>query len=59
MTEKKLPNSADIVIVGAGVAVGTGTVPSFSITFTAIGTQVSDGNLTLTSEGVKSPTDKW
>ncbi|MHB1054091.1 MAG: type IV pilin protein [Thiobacillus sp.] len=37
-----------------GIAVGTGTVPSFSITFTATGTQASDGNLVLNSEGLKT-----
>ena len=36
------------------VTVGTGTVPSFTITFTAIGSQASDGALLLNSEGVKS-----
>ena len=41
------------------VTVGASTVPAFTITFTAMGTQATDGNLTLTSEGVKSPTDKW
>lgn len=41
------------------ISVGTGTVPSFTITFTAIGSQASDGNLTLNSEGVKTPADKW
>jgi type IV pilus assembly protein PilE len=35
------------------------TAPSFTITFTAIGTQASDGNLTLNNAGVKSPTGKW
>ncbi|RJG11983.1 prepilin-type N-terminal cleavage/methylation domain-containing protein [Pseudomonas cavernicola] len=34
-------------------------VPSYTITFTAIGNQVSDGDLTLTSAGVKGPTGKW
>lgn len=41
------------------IAVGTNTVPSFSITFTAINSQISDGNLTLTNTGVKTPSDKW
>jgi type IV pilus assembly protein PilE len=41
------------------VTVGSGTVPSYTITFTAINNQVSDGNLGLTSEGVKTPTAKW
>jgi type IV pilus assembly protein PilE len=39
--------------------VGVGTVPTFSITCTATGAQVSDGNLTLTSGGVKTPAEKW
>ena len=38
---------------GYDITVGTGTVPSFTITFTAVGTQASDGALTLNSEGVK------
>ena len=41
------------------IDVGTGTVPAFTITFTPAGTQASDGALTLTSTGVKSPSDKW
>jgi type IV pilus assembly protein PilE len=35
------------------IALGTGTVPAFTITFTATGPQASDGSLTYTSEGVK------
>jgi len=41
------------------ITVGSSTVPSFTVTFTATGTQTSDGNLTLNSEGVKAPSDKW
>lgn len=41
------------------VTVGTGTVPSFEITFTAKGGQLSDGNLTLDSEGRRTPAAKW
>ncbi len=41
------------------VTVGTGTVPSFLITFTAVGAQASDGPLTLNNEGVKTPAAKW
>jgi type IV pilus assembly protein PilE len=41
------------------VTTGAGTVPSYTITLTAIGTQASDGNLSLTSQGVKSPVGKW
>jgi type IV pilus assembly protein PilE len=44
---------------GFSVALGAGAVPTFTITFVPTGTQASDGNLTLTSEGVKSPADKW
>jgi type IV pilus assembly protein PilE len=39
-----------------------GPVPSFVITFTGTGTQADDnlpGPLTLTSEGEKTPVDKW
>lgn len=33
--------------------------PSFTITFTATGSQQSDGDLTLDSTGTKTPTSKW
>ena len=33
--------------------------PFFTITFTAIGGQVADGDLTLDSEGVGGPAAKW
>ncbi|MCY1508441.1 Type IV minor pilin ComP, DNA uptake sequence receptor [compost metagenome] len=36
-----------------------GLPPAFTITFTPIGSQVGDGNLGLTSEGVKTPSNKW
>jgi type IV pilus assembly protein PilE len=35
------------------------TTPSFTITFQAIGSQLSDGDLTLNSEGVKTPSTNW
>ena len=41
------------------IAVGTGTLPGYTITFTARAQQLRDGDLTLNSEGVKSPADKW
>ena len=41
------------------ITLGTTSVPAFTVTFTAIGGQVSDGNLTFTNDGVKSPSDKW
>lgn len=41
------------------IAVGTSAAPSFEITFTAIDNQLSDGDLTLNSAGVKGPANKW
>lgn len=41
------------------ITIGAGTVPSYTITFTATGAQVADGNLTLDSSGNKTPADKW
>ena len=41
------------------LALGTANVPSFTITFSPSGSQASDGNLTLDSEGVKLPSGKW
>jgi type IV pilus assembly protein PilE len=41
------------------IAPGPGPVPSFVITFTPKGSQASDGALTLNSEGVKTPPEKW
>lgn len=42
------------------ITVGSGTVPSFLITFTPSGSpQSKDGPLTLNNEGVKTPPEKW
>lgn len=41
------------------IAVDATTVPAYTITFTAKGRQLPDGNLTLNSEGVKGPAGKW
>ena len=43
------------------IAVGTGTVPSYVITFTptSTGSQATDGALTLNNDGVKAPAAKW
>jgi type IV pilus assembly protein PilE len=42
------------------IAVGSSTVPAFTITFQATGTQLGDGDLTLNSEGVKGQdVTKW
>lgn len=40
----------DVVVDGA---------PSFTITFTAKGAQLSDGDLTLNNTGLKTPSGKW
>ncbi|HTN27453.1 MAG TPA: type IV pilin protein [Burkholderiales bacterium] len=40
-------------------AVTNPTTSSYTITATATGNQVSDGDLTLSSDGTKTPTDKW
>lgn len=42
-----------------GITLGTGQAPTYTITFTAIGGQTSDGNLTLDSTGTKTPANKW
>lgn len=41
------------------VTVATSGPPTFTITFTAIAGQQSDGNLSLDSNGVKTPGAKW
>ena len=38
---------------------GMDSRPSFEITFTAIGSQASDGAITLDSQGRKAPAEKW
>lgn len=43
----------------AAIVLGGGAVPFYTLTFTAQGRQASDGNLTINSEGVKTPADKW
>ena len=41
------------------IIVGSTTVPSFTVTFTAAGSQVVDGDLTFNSDGTKLPVGKW
>jgi type IV pilus assembly protein PilE len=41
------------------ITLNAGPPPGYTITFTAIGSQASDGNLTLDNEGTKTPADKW
>lgn len=54
-----LPTDVDAKYDAAVAANNGATPPNFTITFTATGSQASDGNLTLDSEGVKTPADKW
>ena len=44
---------------GYTVDIGTNTVPSFVVTFNPTGAQSTDGALTINSEGVKAPIEKW
>lgn len=41
------------------IVIGTGVIPSYTLTFTPSGSQALDGNLVITSEGVKTPAEKW
>jgi type IV pilus assembly protein PilE len=41
------------------IALDVGPPPEFDVTFTAIAGQVSDGDLAVDSQGVKTPADKW
>lgn len=36
-----------------------GSPPTFTISLAATGSQATDGNLSLNSQGVKTPADKW
>ena len=41
------------------LAADSGTPPSFTVTATPTGVQASDGALTISNTGVKTPSDKW
>ncbi len=41
------------------ITLGSGSAPTFTVTFTAKGNQLSDGNLTLNSIGEKTPVSHW
>jgi len=45
--------------VNVSVPVPPTNPPSFTVTATAIGIQASDGTLTITNTGEKTPADKW
>lgn len=54
-----LPTDVDARYEPALVANNDATPPTFTITFTAEGAQLADGNLVLDSVGNKTPEDKW
>ena len=41
------------------IALDAGPPPSFTVTFTALGGQASDGDLSINGFGDKTPADKW
>ena len=51
------PDVVDMYVIS--INLGTTTVPSFTIVADPIGAQASDGQLTLNSQGVGTPADKW
>jgi type IV pilus assembly protein PilE len=44
---------------GFKIELGAGAEPSFVITFVPTGAQAGDGDLTLNSQGAKTPPEKW
>jgi len=42
-----------------GITVPVTSPPAFTITATAVSSQVADGNLTLDNRGVKTPAGNW
>lgn len=44
---------------GFNITLGAGAVPFFTIIFVPTGAQAGDGNLTLNSQGGKTPPAKW
>ncbi len=41
------------------IAFAPGTIPNYTLTFTAGGRQASDGNMTMNDQGVGTPADSW
>lgn len=54
-----LPPEVDARYDAEVVADNAAAPPTFTITFTATGSQSADGNLTLNNAGVKTPAAKW
>lgn len=41
------------------ITLGTGNLPTYTITFSPTGSQASDGDIAITSQGLKTPASKW
>lgn len=41
------------------IALGTNSLPTYTITFSPSGTQATDGPIAITSQGLKTPPGKW
>jgi type IV pilus assembly protein PilE len=54
-----LPTDVAAKYTAAVAADNAAAPPTFTITFTATGSQSADGNLTLNNAGVKTPAEKW
>lgn len=54
-----LPSELSGKYTAAVSADNAATPPTFTITFTAVGAQASDGDLSLNSQGDKTPAAKW
>jgi len=52
-------DSCDNKFYAVTIAIAAGPPPTFTVTAVPQGSQTSDGTMTLTSTGVKSPADKW
>ena len=55
----RIAEMCDFTLKGAGSLPAFDVPPGFTIDFTAVGVQAGDGNLSLTSAGVKGPAGKW
>ena len=58
LVPQKAADNYDFV-VAAPAPTASAPMPTFSITATAKGNQTADGNLSLNSQGVKTPAGKW
>ena len=59
LTELNLTAPTDLPYTLGVTTDNTATPPTYTLTATATGTQVKDGDLSINSAGVKTPADKW